>query len=35
AGFVSYTEPTHAEAAIARMNGFFIGNKRLKVVRKR
>lgn len=32
---MSYTNPAHADAAIARMNGFFIGNKRLKVVRKR
>lgn len=35
AGFVSYTRPEHADAAIAGMNGFFIGHKRLKVVRKR
>lgn len=35
AGFVSYTKPEHADAAIARMNGYFIGHKRLKVVRKR
>lgn len=35
AGFVSYTNPDHADAAIAHMNGFFIGHKRLKVVRKR
>lgn len=35
AGFVSYARPQHAEAAIGRMNGFFVGNKRLKVVRKR
>lgn len=34
-GFVSYADPEEAEAAIAGMNGFFIGHKRLKVVRKR
>lgn len=35
AGFVSYTKPEEADAAISSMNGFFIGQKRLKVVRKR
>eukprot|EP00903_Cladosiphon_okamuranus_P016667 g15369.t1 len=34
-GFVSYTKPEEADAAISSMNGFFIGQKRLKVVRKR
>lgn len=34
-GFVSYTKPEEADAAISGMNGFFIGQKRLKVVRKR
>ena len=34
-GFVSYADPNHADAAIARMNGFCVGEKRLKVVRKR
>ncbi|CAM9430719.1 unnamed protein product, partial [Ectocarpus sp. 12 AP-2014] len=34
-GFVSYSKPDEAEAAISSMNGFFIGQKRLKVVRKR
>ncbi|CAM9187118.1 unnamed protein product, partial [Hapterophycus canaliculatus] len=34
-GFVSYSTPEEAEAAISGMNGFFIGQKRLKVVRKR
>lgn len=32
---MSYTRPEDAEAAITGMNGFFIGHKRLKVVRKR
>ena len=32
---MSYTKPEEADAAIASMNGFFIGQKRLKVVRKR
>lgn len=35
AGFVSYNQPAHAEAAIAQMNGFQIGSKRLKVQHKR
>lgn len=35
AGFVSYNQPSHAEAAIAQMNGFQIGSKRLKVQHKR
>lgn len=34
-GFVSYTNLAEADTAIAKMNGFFIGHKRLKVVRKR
>lgn len=34
-GFVSYNQPAHAEAAIAQMNGFQIGSKRLKVQHKR
>lgn len=34
-GFVSYSTRDEAEAAISGMNGFFIGQKRLKVVRKR
>lgn len=34
-GFVSYSQPSHAEAAIAQMNGFQIGSKRLKVQHKR
>lgn len=34
-GFVSYNQPSHAEAAIAQMNGFQIGSKRLKVQHKR
>jgi CUG-BP- and ETR3-like factor len=34
-GFVSYSTSTAAEAAIASMNGFQIGNKRLKVQHKR
>ncbi|CAM9136088.1 unnamed protein product [Discosporangium mesarthrocarpum] len=34
-GFVSYTKPEHANAAIAQMNGFQIGSKRLKVQHKR
>lgn len=32
---MSYTKPEEADAAISSMNGFFIGQKRLKVVRKR
>ena len=32
---MSYTKPEHADAAITHMNGYFIGQKRLKVVRKR
>lgn len=32
---MSYSKPEQADAAIAGMNGFFIGQKRLKVVRKR
>lgn len=35
AGFVSYTKPLDAETAIAQMNGFQIGSKRLKVQHKR
>lgn len=35
AGFVSYDDPDHAELAMSRMDGFFIGQKRLKVVQKR
>ncbi|KAJ4461985.1 putative RNA-binding protein BRN1 [Paratrimastix pyriformis] len=34
-GFVSYELPESAQAAIANMNGFQIGNKRLKVQLKR
>jgi hypothetical protein len=34
-GFVSYDVPAAAEAAIRGMNGFQIGNKRLKVQHKR
>ncbi|CAM9762297.1 unnamed protein product [Choristocarpus tenellus] len=34
-GFVSYNKPEHANAAIAQMNGFQIGSKRLKVQHKR
>ncbi len=34
-GFVSYDVPRSAESAIAAMNGFQIGNKRLKVQHKR
>lgn len=34
-GFVSYTKSEQADAAITHMNGYFIGQKRLKVVRKR
>ncbi|CAN0508452.1 unnamed protein product, partial [Scytosiphon promiscuus] len=33
--FVSYTKSEQADAAITNMNGYFIGQKRLKVVRKR
>lgn len=32
---MSYSQPSHAEAAIAQMNGFQIGSKRLKVQHKR
>lgn len=32
---MSYNQPAHAEAAIAQMNGFQIGSKRLKVQHKR
>ena len=32
---MSYNLPSHAEAAIAQMNGFQIGSKRLKVQHKR
>lgn len=32
---MSYNQPSHAEAAIAQMNGFQIGSKRLKVQHKR
>lgn len=32
---MSYGDPDHAELAISRMDGFFIGQKRLKVVQKR
>lgn len=32
---MSYSTPDEVEAAISGMNGFFIGLKRLKVVRKR
>lgn len=32
---MSYTEPSHAKAAIAHMNGFQIGPKHLKVQHKR
>lgn len=32
---MSYTKPEEADTAISSMNGFFIGQKRLKVVRKR
>lgn len=35
AGFVSYDSVISAEAAIEQMNGFQIGNKRLKVQHKR
>ena len=35
AGFVSYSSPDAAEVAIAKMDGFTIGNKRLKVQHKR
>jgi len=34
-GFVSYDSVMSAEAAIEQMNGFQIGNKRLKVQHKR
>ena len=34
-GFVSYDSVLSAEAAIEQMNGFQIGNKRLKVQHKR
>jgi hypothetical protein len=34
-GFVSYDSVISAEAAIEQMNGFQIGNKRLKVQHKR
>lgn len=34
-GFVSYDSVIAAEAAIEQMNGFQIGNKRLKVQHKR
>ena len=30
-GFVSFSQPAEAQAAIAGMNGFHVGNKRLKV----
>lgn len=35
AGFVSYDSVISAESAIEQMNGFQIGNKRLKVQHKR
>ena len=35
AGFVSYNHPSEAEVAIAKMNGFQIGSKRLKVQHKK
>ena len=35
AGFVSFDNPTSAQAAIQAMNGFQIGMKRLKVQLKR
>lgn len=35
AGFVSYDSVISAETAIEQMNGFQIGNKRLKVQHKR
>ena len=35
AGFVSYDSVTAAASAIEQMNGFQIGNKRLKVQHKR
>ena len=34
-GFVSYSDPRHAESAIQGMNGFSLGNKTLKVEHKR
>lgn len=34
-GFVSYNHPSEAEVAIAKMNGFQIGSKRLKVQHKK
>ena len=34
-GFVSYDNPYSAQAAVVHMNGFMIGNKRLKVQLKR
>ena len=34
-GFVSYDNPTSAQNAISAMNGFAVGNKRLKVQLKR
>ena len=35
AGFVSYDQVASAQQAIEQMNGFQIGNKRLKVQHKR
>jgi len=34
-GFISFDSPRSADAAIASMNGFQIGSKRLKVQHKR
>ena len=34
-GFVSYDNPTSAQTAIAAMNGFQVGTKKLKVQLKR
>lgn len=34
-GFVSYNDPSDAEVAIGKMNGFQIGSKRLKVQHKK
>ena len=35
AGFVSFDNPDHAQAAISAMNGFAIGGKRLRVSLKK
>lgn len=35
AGFVSYDNPSSAQTAIAAMNGFQVGTKKLKVQLKR